>query len=88
MEDQPESKFTLKSKNSQDAGEWFSAIKWTAENSFGGEYHLNKILEIPHFENLEFIIEEEFIKNCNSGDILLFKDNHTMAKIQRALTFS
>jgi hypothetical protein len=37
---------------------------------------------------MEFIIEDEFVKNCNSGDVLLFKDNHTMAKIQRAITFS
>jgi hypothetical protein len=52
MVDQSESKFSFRAKSSHEAEEWFKAIKWTVDNSYGSEYHLNKILEIPHFETL------------------------------------
>lgn len=32
--------------------------------------------------------EEQFVHHCQTGDIVLFRDNHTMAKVQRALTNS
>lgn len=86
--DQPETSFYFKAGQAAEANEWYQAIRWTIDNSYGAKYKLNNVLEQPHFERFEFIIEDEFVKNCNSGDLLLFKDNHTMAKIQRAITFS
>lgn len=46
------------------------------------------MLEIPEYQNVEFVIEEQFARECNSGDLLLFKATHTMARMQRAITFS
>jgi hypothetical protein len=34
------------------------------------------------------VAEKDFTDRCNNGDLLLFKDDHTTAKLQRWITFS
>lgn len=35
-----------------------------------------------------YVTEQQFSKYCETGDVLLFKDNHTFAKVQRFITNS
>lgn len=42
----------------------------------------------PLFEEKQWVIEKEFVENCNSGDILLFQSSHTYGKLQQFITFS
>lgn len=70
------------------AGEWVKILREVVESGYGKRFKLTKVLEVGDYQAREFVLEEQFVRECNSGDLLLFKANHTFAKMQRAITFS
>lgn len=56
--------------------------------SKGRELPLTKILDREEFYSERFETEEFFTKNCETGDVILFQDNHFFAKAQRLFTRS
>ena len=64
-------------------------IRKSLASSRANELKLSSVLKYEsEFSQKRFITEEQFVDYCETGDILLFKDNHTMAKVQRAVLSS
>ncbi len=49
---------------------------------------MSSTLYFYHYSKRNYATEEQFAQYCQTGDILLFKDTHTFAKIQRVITNS
>lgn len=54
----------------------------------GNELKLTKLLANEEFYKERFETEDFFTKNCETGDVILFQDDHFFAKAQRFFTRS
>jgi hypothetical protein len=54
----------------------------------GKEVKLTKLLANEEFYKERFETEDFFTKNCETGDVILFQDDHFFAKAQRFFTRS
>lgn len=81
-------KLILRAKNSSEMEEWFNSIKGVIEgNNNISKPSIDK-KDAKLYRNIDMISESDFLENCQTGDILLFRTNNSTAKLQRSLTGS
>ena len=69
--------------------EWIEALKGSMEKADGQKKKYTYLARhSPDFYKSRHVLHEEFIKSANSGDILLFKSQHSAARLQRVFTDS
>ena len=73
----------------EDVSGWVSMLEEVINKSDGKKHNYNYLSTyIPFFYKKEVALNEEFEKNADSGDIVLFRSQHSAARIQQLFTNS
>lgn len=80
--------FSFKFSSNDEASQWVSLLKSHIESSKGQIRELPHFIKQKHYWRHNYVSETEFIRQANTGDILLFRGCNSLAKVQRAFTRS
>ena len=80
--------FVFKAETEQECGEWIDLIRREVSSSLAEIYQIRNLASIKKFWLFPQISVYEFINQCRTGDILLFRSKNFISKAQRVLTMS
>lgn len=80
--------FKFKAQTNEDMLSWYVALEYAIQTSAGFRSKLLKIYEEPKFWKFERMVIKQFLKQVDSGDILLFTSKQGPSGVQRMFTGS
>lgn len=80
--------FSFKFSCKEESDDWFAVLRTHILNSQGNIKELPYISQIPNYWRHIYLTEFDFKRYASTGDILLFKGNSHLAKVQRFFTRS
>ncbi|OMJ66626.1 hypothetical protein SteCoe_36461 [Stentor coeruleus] len=71
----------------EEATRWIQGLTYQVQDSFGNKYRISRVFDNKFWKNTG-ISEHCFLKNADSGDILLFQSKNYKSLLQRCFTRS
>jgi hypothetical protein len=80
--------FVFKSTEIEEVDSWFNILLRESSSSLSKIYKIDSLVKIPKFWLFPQISVFEFVNQCQTGDVLLFRSKNLISKAQRVVTRS